>query len=49
MALYFPETKGLTLEEVGALFGDEIAEESSSPAASEVQGGVEKVEGKAYV
>lgn len=22
---YFPETKGLSLEEVGALFGDEVA------------------------
>lgn len=25
MALYFPETKGLTLEEIGALFGEEVA------------------------
>jgi hypothetical protein len=24
LALYFPETKGLTLEEIGALFGDEV-------------------------
>lgn len=25
IVLYFPETKGLTLEEVGALFGDKLA------------------------
>jgi hypothetical protein len=25
MAIWFPETKGLSLEEVGALFGDQVA------------------------
>ncbi|KIL85037.1 hypothetical protein FAVG1_11910 [Fusarium avenaceum] len=28
-ALYFPETKGLTLEEISSLFGDEVAIEAS--------------------
>ncbi|KAF4963726.1 hypothetical protein FSARC_8274 [Fusarium sarcochroum] len=28
-ALYFPETKGLTLEEIASLFGDEVAIEAS--------------------
>jgi hypothetical protein len=34
LALYFPETKGLTLEEIGALFGDEVVHLGSGNGTS---------------
>ncbi|KAI1398476.1 general substrate transporter [Hypoxylon fuscum] len=39
LAVYFPETKNLTLEEINAKFGDEVAVDLKDAIAAEVDGG----------
>lgn len=39
LAVYFPETKNLTLEEINAKFGDEVAVDLKDAIAAEVQAG----------
>lgn len=36
---YFPETNGLTLEEIGKLFGDKVAVELGAVASSDLAAG----------
>lgn len=47
--LFYPNTKGLALEEIAALFGDETAEVAELTRAADIKGATEKSAGVMHV